>query len=45
LCAAPSTLTCFDEAVRRGALDRALRARIGRDEATRLRAKLEDMSG
>jgi len=31
--------------MRRGALERALRAPIGRDEAARLRAKLEDMSG
>ncbi|MEX0948002.1 MAG: DUF448 domain-containing protein [Acidimicrobiia bacterium] len=45
LCSLPAALGCFDQATRRGALDRALRVSLGGDEVVRLRAKLEDMSG
>jgi uncharacterized protein len=40
LCGPPATLTCFDQAVRRRALDRALRATMTDDELRALRAKL-----
>jgi predicted RNA-binding protein YlxR (DUF448 family) len=45
LCAPPAAIDCFDQATRRGALDRALRVSVGADEVLRVRAKLEDMSG
>jgi predicted RNA-binding protein YlxR (DUF448 family) len=45
LCAPPRVVECFDEAVRRAALDRALRTSISRVDVDRLRAKLEDLPG
>ena len=45
LCAPPRVLECFDEAVRRAALDRALRTSISRADVARLRAKLEGLPG
>jgi predicted RNA-binding protein YlxR (DUF448 family) len=45
LCAPPRVLECFDEAVRRAALGRALRTSISPAEVERLRAKLEGRAG
>ena len=45
LCAPPAATGCLDDAVRRRALDRALRTTVRGDEAVRIRAKLEAMSG
>jgi len=41
LCGEPSTLTCFDQAVRRRALSRTLRAALSATELAELRATLE----
>lgn len=40
LCGPPATVACLDEAVRRRALDRALRATVPKDEIDTLRARL-----
>ncbi len=45
LCAPPRVVDCFDEAVRRAALGRALRTSISRADVDRLRAKLEGRPG
>jgi len=44
LCGPPSTERCFEQAVRRRALERALRARVSQEELAALRAKLLEMS-
>jgi predicted RNA-binding protein YlxR (DUF448 family) len=40
VCGPPSTEQCFERAVRRRALDQALRAPVAADELAALRAKL-----
>ncbi|HEV3451344.1 MAG TPA: YlxR family protein [Acidimicrobiia bacterium] len=45
LCRPPATLGCLDAALRRGALDRALRAPLPGPGVTALRAKLAGLSG
>jgi predicted RNA-binding protein YlxR (DUF448 family) len=45
LCAPPRLDECFDEALRRAALDRALRTSISRVDVAGLRAKLDDLPG
>jgi len=44
LCGPPSTERCFERAVRRRALERALRVRVPPEELAALRAKLLEMS-
>jgi len=41
LCAPPDGLACFDQAVRRGALDKALRTNVSGADVEAARAKLE----
>jgi len=45
LCAPPAAIGCLEQAARRHALDRALRATFDAHAVRRIRAKLEDMSG
>jgi predicted RNA-binding protein YlxR (DUF448 family) len=45
LCGPPATIRCLDDAQRRHALDRALRASISAHQVARLRAKLERLNG
>ena len=45
LCRPPAALGCLDAALRRRALDRALRATIAAPGVAALRAKLERLSG
>ena len=40
LCGSPSTVDCFEAAIRRTALTRALRAEIADDEIEKMRARL-----
>jgi predicted RNA-binding protein YlxR (DUF448 family) len=44
LCGPPSTERCFEHAVRRRALERALRARVPPEDLVSLRAKLMETS-
>jgi predicted RNA-binding protein YlxR (DUF448 family) len=44
LCGPPDTLRCLDDAQRRHALDRALRASVAPHQLARLRAKLERLN-
>ena len=45
LCRPPAALACLDAALRRGALDRALRAPVAAPGIGALRAKLEGLNG
>jgi predicted RNA-binding protein YlxR (DUF448 family) len=45
LCGPPGTIRCLDDAERRHALDRSLRASLSASQLTRLRAKLERLNG
>ncbi len=45
LCGEPATAGCFDQAVRRGALGRALRSEVTKAELAELRAKLVGRTG
>jgi predicted RNA-binding protein YlxR (DUF448 family) len=45
LCGPPATIRCLDDAHRRHALDRSLRASISAPQLARLRAKLERLNG
>jgi uncharacterized protein len=45
LCRAPDPLDCLDTALRRHALDRALRATVAPPDLTALRARLASLNG
>jgi hypothetical protein len=45
LCRAPDALACLDTALRRRALDRALRGTVATPDVDALRAKLQGLNG